>query len=237
MANNKVVEFFLAPVKRVGADLYEALPGIFEGVVILILGIILAYITKVVVRRLVLALHLERLARRLRTASILERGDVRESVAKTTAILCFWFVILIFLRFSFQVVGFETLSKILGSIISYVTNIIIAIVIMILAWALGAFIGGVVRVETSEIKGINSYLAGKVVQYVIIGVGVVMALEKLKIATPFMIVFIALVLFGAILIFAIPVGLALKGRIKEAVDNMLSNRREKRKRPERGEEE
>jgi hypothetical protein len=219
-------EILYEPVLGFIENFIGYIPNLIGALVVLLIGWLLAKLLSIISEKFVLALHLEKMAEKFKMMEILKQGDIRHSIAEQFGRFVFWVVIIITIGISSNILHWDLLSNSITSVLSYIPKFILAVLIIIIAGFLGSFVGGYVRMQTSNLKRVNSYIAGNIAKYVIIGIAIVMALERLDISTPFFIISTSIILFGVVLAFAIATGLALKDRVSEIIRTSIGEEKQ-----------
>lgn len=214
-----VVEPFINTVKIIAGYL----PVLLVAAAVFAVGLLLAYFLSRLARRVFLALPIEKGAARLGFGA-LAKGDIKHSAAEIFRRVVWWVVMLLFLDFCAEILGFTLLTRVFDFLILYLPRILLAAAILFVAHVAGSFLGGLARVWASKVEGINAAVVGKVVRYGILFVGAVMAMEKLYLTTTFL-VGVFIIVFGAVMLTAaIAFGNAFAGPAKEIVSQWLKER-------------
>lgn len=180
-------------------DILGFLPELLGGLVLLIVGYIVAKVLAGITRR---ALHKLRFDRALHTSTAgTAISRMVESPSRLVGGVVFWLVFVAFISFAAAALDLEILNRILAGIYAYVPNIIASILIFLVASAISAgtakFILGVMG-RTPTAKLITAVVPG-----ITMSLAVFMILNQLKIAED-----IVTILFTAI-VGAVALGLAL----------------------------
>ncbi|MGD8718421.1 MAG: hypothetical protein PVH29_06310 [Candidatus Zixiibacteriota bacterium] len=211
-----VFQPFLETVRAIAGYL----PVLLVAAAVFIVGLIAAYLLSRLGRRVFLALPIEKGAGRLGFGA-LAKGDIKHSVGEIVRRVVWWGVVLLFLDFCAEILGFTLMTRIFDYLILYIPRILLAGAILFVAYVAGSFLGGLARVWASKISGINAVLIGKAVRYGMLFVGAVMALEKLYLTTAFLIA-VFITVFGAVMLAAaIAFGLAFADPAKGVVSRLL----------------
>jgi hypothetical protein len=189
-------------------------------------GLLIAYGLSRLARRVFLALPIEKGAARLGFGA-LAKGDIKHSAGEIVRRVVWWVVVLLFLDFGAEILGFTLLTKIFDFLILYLPRLLLAAAIMLVAHVTGSFLSGMARVAASKVEGLNAPLVGKAVRYAVWFVGAVMALEKLYLTTTFLIA-VFIIVFGAVMLAAaIAFGNAFSGPAKDLVSRWLKKRKKR----------
>jgi hypothetical protein len=206
---------------RLGQPILDALSGavayvpvVLAATAVFAAGLLVALITSRVVRRVFLALPIEKRASQLGFGA-LAKGDIKFSAAEVVGRVVWWLVVLVSLDLCADILGFDLLTRVFEYLILYLPRLLLAAFILFAAYIAGAFLGGLARVWASKVEGLNAAAIGKAVKYGLLAVAVVMALEKLYLTTTFFIA-VVIIVFGAVMLAAaIAFGLAFADPVKD----------------------
>ncbi len=180
------------------------IPRIIGFLIILIVGLIVAYFVAKAVTFLLRKVGFDRLSNRIGLSRIEQRMGVTMDPAGVLGKIVYWFILLIFLVPAADALGLPAVSNILNTLVAYLPNVFVAILVLFLGTLLATFLADIVYGAVASTKiGSPGILAG-IARWAIIGFAGLIALEQLQI-TP------ALIneLFGAIVLgMAIAFGLA-----------------------------
>src|SRR3989344_4571956 len=121
------------------------LPSLIGALVVFIVGLVVASVLDRVVERLIYYLRLDALLRRLGVEAFVERANMKLNAGKFLGRLVYWFFVHAFLLASSDILGFFTLSGFLRDVLSYVPQVIVAVLILLATLVLGNFLRGLVR--------------------------------------------------------------------------------------------
>ncbi len=200
------------------------LPKLLVGLLILLVGIIIARVIRGLAARFFLAIRLDRLSSRLGIASYLARGDVRHTMAEILATTIYWLVLLFSLEILGIALGLDRMSVFFGQIIAYIPRAVVALTIVLAGIIVGSIIGGAVRVTGSNAGFRAADVVGSLVKYLISFFALVLALEQLQIATPLLVSTIQIMTASVGLAFALAFGLGCRDLAAEAVRDWLGRK-------------
>ncbi|MHB8595210.1 MAG: mechanosensitive ion channel family protein [Ktedonobacteraceae bacterium] len=180
------------------------IPKLIGFLIILLIGWLIATAISKAVVFLLRKVGFDNMANRIGLTRMEQRVGMRLDPAGVLGKIVYWFVLLIFLIPAVDSLGLTSVSNILNSIIAYIPNVFVAIIVLFLGTLLATFVADIVRGFTSGANvGSPSVFAG-IARWAIIGFAALIALEQLQIAPALMnILFTAII--GAV---AIAFGLA-----------------------------
>jgi hypothetical protein len=161
------------------ASVFQFVPKLALFLVILIVGLIVASL---------IAKALTKLLRRVGFDRLVERGGVKKALEKSQldaaaiiAKILYWTLVLFVLQFAFGVFGPNPVSDLLAAIIAFLPRVIVAIIIVIITAALAA---GAKALIQNTLGGLSyGKILANVVSIFILFIGIIAALNQVKIAT------------------------------------------------------
>jgi small-conductance mechanosensitive channel len=121
------------------------LPAIFAALIIVILGWIVAALVAKGLTRLLRVVRFNELGKRAGIDLFLERAQIKLDPSGALATLIKWFIILIFLVAAANTLGWPQVSQFLNQILTYLPNVAVAVIILVVGLALAGFIRDMVR--------------------------------------------------------------------------------------------
>jgi hypothetical protein len=162
------------------ANIVAFLPSLLGAILILLVGLIVAKLLEKGTDALLERLHFD---------DALDRGGVNRALARTgtkldpsslVARLVFWTVALIAILMASNALGLTAISNMFGSLIAYIPNVIVAVLIVILGMVLGEFVKDVIAATMGGVSGFS--VLGKAAKAAIVTLALFMALDQLKVA-------------------------------------------------------
>ncbi len=204
----------------------EFVPKLLAGILILILGILIARLVRGLTARFFLAIRLDRISDKLGISAFLARGDVRYTVAEILATTIYWLVLIFSFRILGLTLGLEGMAAFFGEILSYIPRLLVALTIVLVGIAFGFFFGEAVQVAASNAQFPAAKALGATVKALIGFFAFAMALEELDIATRLFVTTMEIVIGAAAFALALSFGLGCKDIAGNAVQAWLRKSRE-----------
>ncbi len=164
-------------LREAWTDVITFLPRFFGAVVVLFLGWVVARLIHRGALRLLQGVGFDRLLERAGLAKRLREADI--TAADLVARAVHWAALLVVLLLAAQTLQVEHLSNLLSALISYLPLVVVAIIIVIVAAAIGSFLAEV-STPWSQDHSIG-WLPGTA-RWMVIGFGALAALNTLNIA-------------------------------------------------------
>lgn len=193
------------------------IPTIFVALVIFVAGWVTGSVVGDWIAKIVKALRLDKFLTQLGVHEVVEKAGYRLNAGVFLGELVKWFVILAFLIASVDVLGLTQVNIFLEQVISYIPNIIVAALILIIGAFLADFLSRLVvaSARASGLKGTRA--VGNIVRWTIWVFALLAALSQLGIA-PFLFQTLST---GVIIALALAFGLAFGLGGKDAAANLI----------------
>jgi hypothetical protein len=180
------------------------IPRLVGFLVILIIGWIIAALLSRAVTWLLRRIGFDRMSDRIGLTRFEQRMGVRMDSAGILGRIVFWFILLIFLVPAADALGLPTVSNVLTTLVDYIPNVFVAILVLFLGALAATVVADLVRGATASANIGNPNIFAGIARWAIIGFAALVALEQLQISPTLL-----NVLFGGIVAaVAIAFGLA-----------------------------
>jgi hypothetical protein len=191
-----------------GYAMLDVIPALIKAAVIMLVGWLLAKLIASLIKRLLGAVGVDRLAEKLMEIDLLKESNINLVPSKIISGIVYYFISIVFAMAAVEAMGLQMISNLLQDFITYIPNGITASIILIV----GIFIADAVKkllVTTCRSLGITSgNLIASIVFYFILMNIVLIALRQAQLQTKFMEDNLSIILAGAAGAFAIGYGLA-----------------------------
>jgi len=183
------------------------IPLLLGFLVILLVGYIIASIVSKAVVFLLRKVGFDRLAQRVGLTRMEQRMGVKLDPAGVLGKIVFWFLFLIFLVPATNALGLTSVSGILNTLIAYIPNVFVAILVLFLGTLGATFVADIVRGATSSTNIGNPNIFANIARWAIIGFAALIALEQLQIAPALINELFAAIVGAAAIAFGLAFGL------------------------------
>lgn len=203
------------------------LPTLAGGLLVLALGVVVAWVAKRTVVRILIWLRLDRLAGRVGWRAALGKGDVRSALYEAAGTAVMVIVVLIFLDNALAIWGLSVLSRMLDQVVFYLPNLALVALIV----AVGLVVTNTLAdraedaLEEEEFEHARLLARGlKAILWAVVGA---LALWQLAFAREIVLAAF-LIAFGAIgVAFAIAVGLGSARAIQRGWEALFEKKRDR----------
>src|SRR3989344_8438965 len=202
----------------------DIIPSLIGAVVIFIVGLFVAEALGRFITKLAQKVYVDRAVETTGLKKILERIGFRTSVSKALGLLVTWFLYAVVLVAAADILGLTQISEFLKSVVLYIPNVIIAVVILIVGIVISKFIHTLVK-ETAIAANIEvSQFLADVAKWAIVVFTVMAALIQLNVATELTQILFTGVIFMVALAGGIAFGVGGKDKAKEILDKLTKKR-------------
>lgn len=158
------------------------LPRIITAAIILLVGYIIARVLRALVTKGLRAVHFDDLTDRAGVGRALERAGTRMDAAAVLAAIVFWWVLLIFVELAVDNLGLTAITAFINSLLGYLPNIFVAILILIIGALIANLVADVVLAAASRAGLTTASLLANVARWAILVFAFLAALTQLNVA-------------------------------------------------------
>ena len=216
----------MEPLKKFISKIAGFLPSLFIGIIIIIIGFLLASILRAIISRLSRFLKMDRLSEKVGLTQVLQKGGIKEPASWLVGNAVYWLVLISFVIMGLDALKIPAVEYLLQEFWFYVPNVIAAVIILIAGYLLGNFLARAVLIAAVNAGIAVSGLIGKFVKFTVFIMAATMALELLGIGEATVIIAFAVVFGGVVLALAIAFGLGGRDAAKHYIDKMLKDKSE-----------
>ncbi|MBA3376938.1 MAG: small-conductance mechanosensitive ion channel [Actinobacteria bacterium] len=186
------------------ALLLGGIPKIIAFAAIVIIGWFIASIIAKLVATVLRKIRFNDIAQRAGLSGFVNKMGVKTDPSGIFADIVKWFIRLIVLVAAFDALGLPAVSDVLKSMLLFLPNLIVALVVLVIAGLAANAIARVVQGAATEAEVGNPELLAKVASYAVWTFGIVVAINQLGIATTL----VNTLFMGLVGAFALALGLA-----------------------------
>jgi hypothetical protein len=162
--------------------LFVLIPALIGAIVIFVVGWIVASILGKLVERLIKTIKVDQALEKVGFNKKLDEVGISETVSGLIGGIVKWFLILVFLMAATDILGLIQVTSFLNSIIFYIPNVVVAVVVLAVAFLVGGFVYNVVKGSTRAAGVMSATLLATISKWAIIIFGLLTALIQLGIA-------------------------------------------------------
>jgi small-conductance mechanosensitive channel len=207
-----------------GNMIARAIPEIAVGILLTILGLIVAKLIEVALRTMLVRIRFDNLAERAGVTRVLMRIGLRQQLSLLLPKLAYSMVVVLIAKTASDAFGLIAISNAIGVFFSYLPNILAALLLLVLGSTVGQFMGKMVT-QAAESSGLESASAlGRIVSALIIFLVSMMAIGQLKIDTEMVRIVTSILLGAGALAFGIAFGLGTRDIVRNLVTGFYTRR-------------
>ena len=159
------------------------LPALLGAVLVFVAGWIVAVALGKAVEHIVKVIRIDDVIEKAGTKGRLRKAGVDLNVAKFFGGLVKWFLILVFLMAATDILHLMEVTSFLNSIVLYLPNVIVAAVILAIAFLIGTFAYAVIKGSTKVAGIVSATLLATIAKWAIVIFGLLAALIQLGVAS------------------------------------------------------
>jgi len=161
----------------------SAIPKIIAFAVIIIIGWLIASAIASVVAKLLRAVRFDEVAQRSGFAGFVHKMGIQRDSSGFVADLAKWFIRLLILIVAFDALGLPAVSQVLQSLLLWLPNLVVALVVLVIAGLAANALASLVRGATAESGLGNPDLLANITRVAVWAFGIVVAVNQVGIAT------------------------------------------------------
>jgi hypothetical protein len=200
---------------NLGQRVISFLPALLGAIFVFIAGWIVAVVLGRLVEKALKTVRLDRAMERMGLGARINNIGVHYTISEFIGGLVKWFLILVFLMASVDILGLDQVTSFLGSILLYIPNVVVAVIILAVVFLVGNFVYNIVKGSTRAAGVVSATMLATISKWSIIIFGIFAALIQLGIASSL----VSTIFIGIITMLSLAGGLAfgLGGRDEAAL--------------------
>ena len=217
-------QVFLQSVQAALENVLAAIPNIIAAIIFLLIAIIVAKIVQKVFNKLFMLIGINKISTKSGIEGFLLSSGFKKDLSWIFARTLYWFIIILFLLPISDILGLAFFAELINKLISYIPNIIIAMLIILFGTWAAKVLSGMARGSSARLSSEYSQLLGTVVNVTVLIITFVFALSQLNIDASIL-TSILIILVGAIgLGLAIAFGVGTKDIVKNVTAGIYLNK-------------
>ncbi len=212
------------PLKNFFQQFIAFLPNLFSSLIILVLGLLLAWIIKLVIAKILKLLHLDRFLAKTGMMETLAKIGVKDTPAKLVGRMFYWIIVIIFIIIALYALKVPSVDQLLEKFLLFLPNIFIALILIVSGYLLGNFLGRAALIASVNAGITFSSLISKGVKTAVLFVAFIMALDQIGIGQRTLVVAFTILLAGLVLALSLAFGLGGKDIAKDYLEKKLKKR-------------
>ena len=199
------------------------LPRFIAAVVVFLVGWLIAELLGKLAYHVVRVLHVDNALSRVGFRQAWEKSGFRLNTPVLFYELVKWFFVVVFLMAATNILGLGQVSEFLRTVVFYIPNVIVAMVILLIGIFVAIFLEGLVKASVKAAGLMSANFLGSLTKWAVFVFSLLIALAQLKVADDI----IKIVITGLIAASALAMGLAFGlGGVKHA-EQMIGDLRKR----------
>jgi small-conductance mechanosensitive channel len=216
-------EVFTVSLQGLWLGFISFVPSLLVAIIVFIIGWVVAGVVGKALKQIIDALKIDRLFASAGADQVLSRAGFRLSIGGFLGEVVRWFIIVVFLMTSLEVVGLSQVNSFLRDVVlTYIPQVVIAALILLVASVLSEAAGRLVS-GTAKMTNVHSaHMLGNVAKYSIWIFAFIIALAQLGVAPQFMQILFTGLIAGLALAGGLAFGLGGKEAAARTIEHLRS---------------
>jgi hypothetical protein len=212
---------------RALGDVMAFVPKLIGALIILLVGWLISRLVAGLVTKGLRAVRFNQIADKAEIDQFLAKAGVRMDPAQVVGKFAYWFLMLSFLIAAFGALGLEQVEGVLASIIGFIPNVVVAMVVLLLGALIANFVANLVRGSAGMSHVGDPNLLATIARSAVLVFATLMALDQLQIA-PTIINTLWMALIGMVAVAgALAFGLGGRDLARQILENAYEKGQEK----------
>lgn len=201
------MNLLVQPLQAFWMEITAKLPGILAGLVLLLVGMVVARVIRTGVQRGLKYANLDQMTDKVKLNELFGRLGFGRSPSFILSFVAYWFIILVFTVSAANAVKLTVVAAVLQRFLMFLPQLLAAVLVMAAGMLIGRFLGEIVQNAATANRIQGAVGLSKVVKFVVVAFSAVMALEQIGIDTTIMTSSVQIILATLGLALAIAFGL------------------------------
>ena len=189
------------------AVLLAGIPHVIAFLLVLVIGWIVASAVAGLVSRVLHAVRFDDLGKRSGITDFAAKSGMRMSPSQLVGGLAKWFIRLIALVVAFDALGVPAVSDVLRSLVLFIPNVVVALIVLVLGGIAARALGGLVRGAVGQTGMGNAEMLALIAQGAVWAFAIIIAVNQIGVASVLVNTLFAAIMFGLALAFGLSFGL------------------------------
>jgi small-conductance mechanosensitive channel len=199
-------------------------PGLLGAIILFIIGWLVGSLVGKAVAQLISALKIDKLFEQAGAHEFFNRAGVKLNVGGFLGAIVKWFVIVVFLVASLEIIGLTQVTDFLReAVLFYLPKVIVAALVLVIATVLADAMKSLVQASAQAANVRSARMLGTIARYAIWIFAFIIALSELGIATAFMQILFTGLVVALALASGLAFGLGGKDAASRAIERMSSD--------------
>ena len=197
------------------------LPRIVVMLMLLVIGILVGWIVKVLLLRVLRTLRLDAVSERVGLALALQRAGIKRSASQLVGLTAFWLIFLFFGFVGLNVLAVTAATEVVRLILQYLPHLLAALLVLLTGWLLANFLAQAALIAAVNAQFFGARFLAAAVRWGVLSLTLAMVLTQLGIAKEVVVAAFSIAFGGVVLALALAFGLGAKEHAKKFLDRSL----------------
>lgn len=220
------IDPLLEPLGRFLQRAASVFPVLLAIIVVMVAGLVLAWLLDRFVARLLRLIRFDRVAERPHVSDALHRAGLVHPPSALIGQVVRWIVVVVTLVAALSILSTEATDSVVAAMVSYLPRLAAALLILVVGYAVATFLGRSVLLWAVNTRLRGARILVRLVQAVVWVFFLALALDNLGFGREVALVVLAILLGGAALAMALAYGMAGKELARESLDQMMRDVRD-----------
>ncbi len=213
-------DVLVSSLQDIWRSFIKFIPSLLGALLILIVGWYIALLVEKIIVRLLKIVWIDNALKRIGIKDGFEKAGIKLNIAKAGGFLVKWFLFIVFIIAATEILNMTQVTEFLNGIVSYIPNVIVAVIILLLGVVFANFAHQVVKKAVEAANLLSANFLASVAKWSILVFSILAALVQLKVAANLLqILFTGLVGMIA-LAGGLAFGLGGRDKAKEVLEKM-----------------
>lgn len=197
------------------------LPRIMVMLMLFVIGVLVGWIVKVLLLRVLRTLRLDAVSERVGLALALQRAGIKRSASQLVGLTAFWLIFLFFGFVGLNVLAVTAATEVVRLILQYLPHLLAALLVLLTGWLLANFLAQAALIAAVNAQFFGARFLAAAVRWGVLSLTVAMVLTQLGIAKEVVVAAFSIAFGGVVLALALAFGLGAKEHAKKFLDRSL----------------
>ena len=197
------------------------LPRIMVMLMLFVIGVLVGWIVKVLLLRVLRTLRLDAVSERVGLALALQRAGIKRSASQLVGLTAFWLIFLFFGFVGLNVLAVTAATEVVRLILQYLPHLLAALLVLLAGWLLANFLAQAALITAVNAQFFGARFLAAAVRWGVLSLTLAMVLTQLGIAKEVVVAAFSIAFGGVVLALALAFGLGAKEHAKKFLDRSL----------------
>lgn len=221
------INLILEPLAELFTKFKMFVPNFLAMVVILLAGILVAYLLKRSLVKLLSTINFDSWSDRMGFTKLMRQGDMWSKPSATLGTIIFWLLVIITLMSGLSALQIPAIDQLVSQFFSYIPRLFSAGMILIIGYVLSGFISRAMLIAATNSGFHYARLVAKSVHTLLLVLILAMVMEQLQIAPSIVLAAFSIIFGGIVIALSIAFGVGGIDAARRMIEQESAERKEK----------